>query len=146
MNLSDVWMLASFYWWGVIAFFAVPALQLSLMVLFGRNLISAFGKISHKKLYAFLIVVFVLHAVNGFLQQRQNVLEFTVKKMMWNVFDSGVGSRNVVLAEDVKNTYPVWNQKIEYDKPTLMILVESWGLHKNVDVNNAFQITFNHVV
>lgn len=143
MNLSDVWMLASFYWWGVIAFFAVPALQLSLMVLFGRNLISAFGKISHKKLYAFLIVVFVLNAVNGFLQQRQNVLEFTVKKMMWNVFDSGVGSRNVVLAEDVKNAYPVWDQKLDYDKPTLMILVESWGLHKNVDVNNALLSIFS---
>lgn len=143
MNLGDVWMLASFYWWGVIAFFAVPAFQLCLMALFGRKLFPVFGTILHKNVYAFLVAVVALNAVSGFLQQRQNVLEFTVKKMMWNVFDSGVGSRNVVLAEDVKNAYPVWDQKLDYDKPTLMILVESWGLHKNVDVNNALLSIFS---
>lgn len=137
LYLSDVWGLASFFWWGVLLFLAAPCLCVALQYFFARKIL--WGKLrlefSPAKCATLLLILFAVHFAVSFLQERQPILSFPVKDAVDQMFLKGVESKSVLLQQDAKETFAQWNADEpvhDFNKPTLQILVESWGTRKDV--------------
>lgn len=150
MSMADAWGVAKFFWWGVVLFFAVPCVQILIELLFARNIVAGVKAIKISPVAAVLLITVVLamHLGVGKLQNRQPILEFSIKEYAWQLANPDVVGHNPTLQEDMKAAVPQINLseiKVDFSKPTVMILVESWGVNKNVDITKALLAPYNAV-
>lgn len=136
INLTDVWDLAKFYWWGILLFFLTPVLQLALLFFFSRNTLFSKGrvKIPHPVGLAFLVIFGSIHLGVGLWQIRQPFFDFPVKAFMWQYFTPGQISHNSILQEDIKRDFLIYGGPhivVKSSKPTVVVLMESFGINKN---------------
>lgn len=137
LHISDVWGLASFYWWGPLLFFIVPLLHTFLVLWFSRNyLCESRVELSHKTVFVLVAASLLLGAGIEKMQTRQSVLDFPVKKLyFYKIFLRHFENVNL-LDDNMKQSFPVWddskNVVTDFSHPTVMILVESWGVKMGI--------------
>lgn len=149
LTFSDVWNLARFYWWGPLLFVVVPTLIIALEILFAREILWCNDrfKLSHKK--GFLIIVFslTLNFCSNLLQQRQPIMDFPLQKWVSQLCSQSSIGQNSFLQEDIKSAFPIWENDLavvkDFAKPTVMVLVESYGINKSVDYTRSLLSTFS---
>lgn len=137
LHFGDVWGLAKFFWWGLILFFAIPGLCVAIQFLFARKILWGETRLELPALkwLALLVVVFLLYLGSVALQERLPLLSYPVKNAVEQMFLKGTVSKSVMLQQDAKEAFAQWKDDktpFVFDKPTLQILVESWGVNKNV--------------
>lgn len=143
LNLSDVWGLAKFFWWGPVLFIVVPIAVVALQYFYAKNILCGKNRLEVSHPIAFAALIFSLGLNYGIncLQQRQPIMEFPIKTWIWQLFTPGLIGQNSFLQEDIKREYPQWNSDVpvitDFSKPTVMILVESYGVNKSVEYDKA---------
>ena len=141
MSLSDLFGIAKFYWWGILLFFFVPIIQASLTGYFFRHELAQKSKnLSDIPLLISLGLILAIHFTSGNLQQRISILDFPLRNFAKNEFQPGHISHNSHLRADIQNHYPTENHlngQMDSLKPTVMILIESWGVRKNFALNDS---------
>lgn len=150
LTLPDVWGLAKFYWWGVFLFIAIPLFQIALefflahTILLGKNRV----QLSHLAVFFIIAVSLILNFGINKLQQRQPVMDFTVQKWLWELCTPGIIGQNTFLQEDIKSAFSIWqhNNTVvkDFDHPTLMVLVESYGVNKRIEYTDSLLAPFNN--
>lgn len=149
LNYADVWGLAKFYWWGPIAFVVVPLSIVSLQIYFARKILWGRDRLEISHLYGYTIfaLAFMLNFGLNELQDRQPLMDFAVKKWFWQICSPGMIGQNTFLQEDIKVAYPSWDKEIavvsDFTKPTVMVLVESYGVNKSVSYTEALFSPFD---
>lgn len=145
MSLGDLWGVSKFFWWGVILFFLVPLLQLFTILFFSKKILLNREPVVSIKLFAVLVVSCIgIHFAINAIQQRQPILDFPIYSYCEQQLMHGRISRNVYLQKDIKERYPVIESaelKLDSVVPTVVILVESWGVRKDFQLNN---LEFEH--
>lgn len=143
LNLSDVWGLAKFFWWGPVLFIVVPIAVVALQYFYAKNILWGKNRLEASHPIAFAALIFSLGLNYGIncLQQRQPIMEFPIKTWIWQLFTPGLIGQNSFLQEDIKREYPQWDSDVpvitDFSKPTVMILVESYGVNKSVEYDKA---------
>ena len=76
-------------------------------------------------------------------------MEYPVKTWFWQLFTPGIIGQNSYLQEDIKRELAQWDSAVpviaDFSKPTVMILVESYGVNKSVDYDKALFSTYADV-
>ncbi|OWV04408.1 sulfatase-like hydrolase/transferase [Fibrobacter sp. UWH1] len=133
--VSDIWSLSTFYWWGPIVFVFVPCFAMLLQFVFARKILLPKNvcEISPVKGMAILLLALGLHLGVGNIQSRQPILSFPIRNFVWQCLSGAVVSQNIYLQESTQEKFDIWDstKSMELDKPTVMILVESWGVNKD---------------
>lgn len=143
LKLSDVWGLAKFFWWGPVLFVILPVAVVALQYFYARNILWGDNRleISHPIAFSILIIAVGLNFGVNRLQQRQPIMEYPVKTWFWQLFTPGIIGQNSYLQEDIKREFPQWDSAAsvitDFSKPTVMILVESYGVNKSVEYDKA---------
>lgn len=138
LHIRKIWNLASFYWWGPILFFFAPLIHLLLVMYFSRVWVWKNGRtnLSHKGAFILIATALLANAGIDCLQTRQTVMDFPVKKIFFHRLFLRHFEDKRNLDERTRQVFPIWNDSIDivsdYSKPTVMILVESWGVNMNV--------------
>lgn len=138
LNLMDVWGLAKFYWWGILLFLLTPTLQLALLFLFSRKILWSKNcvQIPHFTALLILLSAFFIHFFISLIQARQPIFDFPIKNFMWQTFTPGQITHNSILQEDIKKVFPIYEGPhivANTARPTIVILMESFGVNKNID-------------
>ncbi len=150
LTLPDAWVLAKFFWWGPLLFFIVPPFIVMLELLFARKILWGVRRIeiSHRVVFFAVAAIVVLNFGLNALQPRLLVLDYTVQKWFHQICSSEITRHNTILHDDIKAVYPVWDKASpvvdDYSKPTVMILVESYGVKKSVDQTKALLSPFTY--
>ena len=148
LTLPDTWNLAKFFWWGRVLFFVVPLLVVLLELIFARKILWGEHRveISHRAAFITVIAVVFLNLGISWLQPRHLIMDYTMQKWFYQLCTSDLARHNTLLNDDIKAIYPVWEKEHlvvdDYSKPTVMILVESYGVKKSVDQTNALLSPF----
>lgn len=147
MSLSDVWGVASFYWWGILLFFMVPILlsSIALTPLYFIQRKCSF-EISYFKGYLFFLVLIICVALQ-YVFFPGRCFELASAKFIERTLTPGQISQSAVLMKDTKEKFEIWNKEkskdlIDKEKNILMILVESWGVNHNVQVTETLLDVF----
>lgn len=142
MTLHDVWSAASFFWWGVVLFFLTPVIlsAISFVPLFFYKRLNI-PEISYFKGYAIFFVM-ILCVVLQSLFFPGKCFELSFVKFLDRTLTPGQISHSSILMKDAKDNFAIWNKddlnRILYGKENiLMVLVESWGANKNVQLTEA---------
>lgn len=147
LSLGDLWGISKFFWWGIVLFFLVPAAQIGLVYFLSRRFL--FEKKNYlKPLLTFGIVagLFSIHFVSGSIQSRQSILDFSVYSFAKQQLQPGRTTQSSILRQDAKEAFSIGNDhqslvSLDSIRPTVVILVESWGLRKNFQTNvNEFAV------
>lgn len=143
LTLPDVWGLAKFYWWGIILFFGFPLLLISMQILFARRILWGANRLELPHWAVFVIVscsVALNSGINS-LQRRQPIMDFAAQKWFWQLCTPGIIGQNPYLQEDIKSEIPFWRKGksviTDFHKPTIVVLVESYGVNKSVAYTKA---------
>lgn len=145
MDISQIWEVSSFFWWGGILFFVIPLGYAALIVYFSKEIFKKRAEL--KPIYATIFIPLILFVNIGFtsFQNRMDFVDFPVYRHFWDynihksfgkiVYD-GKGFECDSLSEDSKKIFKIWNQKDStmIKKKSVFILVESYGLSKNTTV------------
>jgi len=148
LTLPDAWGLAKFFWWGAVLFVAVPPLVVALELLFARKVLWGCRRveISHRMGFVVLVSAAALNFGFSFLQPLQPILDYSAAKWFHQFCSPDISRYNTLLRDDIKAAYPLWSTKIpvvdDYSKPTVMILVESYGVKKSVAQTKALLSPF----
>ncbi len=148
LTLPNVWDLAKFYWWGPLLFVGVPISIVALQVLFARKILWGEKRleISHLTCYILTATALALNLGVNKLQDRQPIMDFAVKKWFWQVCTPGIIGYNSFLQEDIRSNFSVWekNKSVisDFTRPTVVILVESFGVNKSVPYTKALLSSF----
>lgn len=151
LTLTDVWGLAKFFWWGPTLFLAVPLLQILLEILFVRKILWGKNRLEMSYLRAYVIIAIVVGLNFGInkLQDKQPIMEYSVKKWMWQLCTPGVIGHNSYLQEDIKAVFPIWDKTTPvistFSRPTVVILVESYGVNKSIAYTDSLLAPFKKV-
>ena len=148
LTLPDAWDLAKFFWWGPPLFVIVPSFIVSLELLFAHKIL--WGKnrveISHK--IGFILVASAVIASFGInkLHPQQPLMDYAMQKWFMQLCSPEIARHSTLLRDDIKAVYPVWEKDKpvvdDFSKPTVMILVESYGVKKSVDQAKALLSPF----
>lgn len=146
ITLPELWSLASCFAWGIPVFIAVPLLQICLVLLFARKFFDNPGKISAKYPFfpfSFVIVLLLLNWGINSIQDRDHVFSNTLKDYAAKFdYEASYISMNSILEPDMEKAFPIYNSKelqnveSKHNK-VVMVLVESWGVPKNVELLKA---------
>lgn len=140
MSLGELWGVAKFFWWGILLFFLVPTIQLAIFLLFGKALVKQkVCLFSPLVVMALLLSVMGTHFALAELQSRQPFLDFPVYNFLKQQMSDSRITQSSVLQEDIKEKYNILtDQDVLLDslRPTVVVLVESWGVRKNFRVND----------
>lgn len=138
MRLSELWGVAKFFWWGAALFIAVPALQLAILFIFFRYVFRDVPKFKFSIFVFSVAGLLGIHAAVAQVQVRQPILNFSVYEFFKQQLSPGRITQSAVLRQDAKERFTILNDvdslKNEI-RPTVMILVESWGLRKEFRLN-----------
>ena len=150
LTLPDVWNLARFYWWGPVLFVVVPVSIVVLQVLFVRRNLWGESRfeISHLTCYILVVVALALNFGMNKLQDRQPIMDFAVKKWFWQVCTPGIIGYNTFLQEDTRANFSIWEKDVsvitDFARPTVVVLVESFGVNKSVLYTKALLSSFEN--
>lgn len=150
LTLSDIWGLAKFFWWGPLLFVAVPLLQILLELMLARKILWGTNRLEISHLAAFIAVVAFVGLNFGIskLQNRILILDFAVKNWMWQLCTPGIIGQNPYLQEDIKSAFPIWDKTspavVDFTKPTVIVLVESYGVNKSVAYTDSLLAPFSN--
>lgn len=148
LNISDIWGLAKFFWWGPILFLAVPVVQISLELLFVNNVLWGAKRVtlSHKAVFIMICSSLLFDWGINLIQQRQPIMDFPIQKWIWQLLSPGTVGQNPYLQEDIKAKYPQWHtdslEVLDYSRPTVVVLVESYGVNKSVTYTDLLLAPF----
>ena len=151
LKLSDVWGLAKFFWWGPVLFIALPTGVVALQYFYARKNLWGANRleIPHPVAFGMLVAAVSLNFGINQLQNRQPIMEYPVKTWLWQLFTPGIIGQNSYLQEDIKRELAQWDSAVpviaDFSKPTVMILVESYGVNKSVDYDKALFSTYADV-
>ena len=138
LTLIDVWGLARFFWWGPIAYILTPLLIVSVLLPFVRKKLwgEARTEISHLGFLIMIVALLVINLGINSLQQKQRFVEFAAMDWCEILFTPGIVSQNIYLQEDIKEHLMQWDSSVnpvkDFSQPTIMIVVESWGVNKSL--------------
>ena len=143
LTLIDVWGLARFFWWGPIAYILTPLLLVCMLLPFVRK--SLWGasrvEISHRSFFITLVIVLAVNFGINSLQQKQRLIEFAAMDWCEILFTPGVVGQNIYLQEDAKAHFAQWDPSVnpvkDFSRPTIMIVVESWGVNKSLSYTDS---------
>lgn len=135
MSLKDVWLAASFYWWGIILFICTPLTVVVLNEMFLYRYVLKKNCFTSCK-YAIILALSILgiHIGVNAIQHHLPVLEFSTKNSFWQLCTPGVISHSSLLNKDTKERFEIWDSQksvFDYTIPTVFILIESWGVNQN---------------
>ena len=148
LTLSDVWGLAKFYWWGIALFFLAPVAIIFLELLFAKKILYGEKRIeiNHLTVFLTILVMLLLNFGINCLQKRQPILDFGIKKWFWQICTPGIIGQNPYLQEDIKSVFKLWpkekNVLTNVSKPTVFVLVESYGVNKSIPYTEALLSPF----
>ena len=148
LTIPDIWGLARFFWWGPLLFIAVPLLQVSLELIFARKILWGERQLRLTHLTVYIIIAFSIGLSFGFthFQNRWTIMDFAIKKWFYQICTPGIIGQNSFLQEDIKNAFSVWpkEKKVVSDvaKPTIVVLVESYGINKSVAYTDSLIAPF----
>lgn len=150
LHISDVWGLAVFFWWGPIAFILVPAIAVALPFLLAKRILFGKDKLQLTYLQAFLILAIAFGTNCGInaLQNRQPIIQAPVKTLLWQRTLRGHESKCSILQENTKRDFLQWSDSLalfETNRPTLMVLVESWGVNKSSEYTSLLLKPFENI-
>lgn len=143
ITLAEFWQLAQFFIWGIALFFAIPLLQGFLLAFFSFNF---FKQTLNSKdnypvlgLFLFIFILILNLGVNA-LQNRERIISMTLKDTAKSFIQTGTNiDQSTFLREDIKDAFPIY-QGPKISSPDtnytsiVMVLVESWGVPKNIDL------------
>lgn len=149
LTIPDVWGLAKFYWWGIILFFTAPLAVVFLELFFARKIL--WGKqriaLSHISVYIICSLSLALNFGIYKLQDRQPIMDFSLQKWFWQICTPGIIGQSPFLQADIKENFSIWEREStvieDYRRPTIMILVESYGINKSIEYTRALLAPFN---
>ena len=150
LTLPDAWDLAKFFWWGPLLFFVVPPFIVMLELLFARKILWGERRveISHRAGFVVVVAAVILNFGINWLQPQRLILDCTVQKWFHQLCSPEIARHSTLLQDDIKALYPVWEKDRpvvdDYSKPTVMILVESYGVKKSVDRAKALFSPFEY--
>lgn len=148
LTLPDAWDLAKFFWWGPPLFVVVPSLIVALELLFARKILwgSHRVEISHRAGFVVVVSAVLLNFGINWLRPQNLILDYTVQKWFQQLCSPEIARHSTLLQDDIKALYPVWEKDRpvvdDYSKPTVMILVESYGVKKSLDLTKALVSPF----
>ena len=147
MNLSQLWEVSSFFWWGAILFFLIPLGYVAAITWFSRKIFWEKDYIVLKPLSVALLMLLTLVANVGFtyFQGRMLLVDFPIYRCFqdYNVhkpFDDiefgGSVIKNENLSEDTKKVFEIWPHQNDsmIKKKAVFVLVESYGVHKDTTI------------
>lgn len=140
MSLRDLFGLARFYWWGLLLFFAIPLLQSVLAWWFFRPAIRKGAGLPLTVIIAVLGLFLGADAIFGKIQQRVAFLDFPLGSFLEQRLLPGKTSRNIYLQADIKRHFNIIHPeelRLDSIRPTVMVLVESWGVRKDFALNDS---------
>lgn len=147
MSLGELWGVAKFFWWGAILFVLVPIVQVAMAIYLGRSFVLKNEYPIHPVVVLISVAILLgVHFISDSLQKRQPILDFPVYEFVKQQLSSSRITQSAVLREDVKRQFSIANElqnsiKLDSIRPTVMILVESWGLRKDFLLNlNEFSV------
>lgn len=138
LKISDVWGLARFFWWGPPLFVVIPLLITAIQYAFARKNLCGGRRLELSYPVAIALATISICLGYGFscLQQRQSLMEYPAKTWLWQYFKQNIVGKSSYLQEDIKQVFPQWDSAASvianYSRPTVMILVESFGVNKSV--------------
>lgn len=146
ITLPELWSLASCFTWGIPVFIAIPLLQTGLVLLFARKFFDNPGAISTKYPwfpFSLVVVLLLLNWGVNSVQVREHIFTNTLKDYAAKFdYEASYISMNSILEPDMEKAFPVYASKellnvdSKYNK-VVMVLVESWGVPKNIDLLKA---------
>ena len=146
MSLLELWKLAECFWWGIPIFFIVPIFQTGLVIMFAYKITEKQTDfISHYPIFPLVVFVAMLllnWGINA-VQMREHILSTPLIDFA-SRFDNDNNrvSMNSMLLTDMKEAFPIYelndlnNVDSSYNH-IVMVLVESWGVPKNVELLKA---------
>lgn len=140
ITLGDLLGIAKFYWWGVPLFFMVPLLQMGTILYFFRFAIRKRERIPTWAVFFALSLLLGINFILGHVQKRITMLDFPLYSFFEQQTSPSRISHNVYLQADIKRHYRIIHEKelmVDSIQPTIMILVESWGVRKNFTLNDS---------
>ena len=73
-------------------------------------------------------------------------MDFPIQKWIWQLLSPGTVGQNPYLQEDIKAKYPQWHtdslEVLDYSRPTVVVLVESYGVNKSVTYTDLLLAPF----
>ena len=150
MTLVELFNISKFFIWGLLLFILVPVLQTVLTTVMAR---SCFVKSNDNEYRIFCIAVLLVVLLFNWLfssafMGRVQFLNFGTKAY-FSIFDNEKYiSEQHFLQENIKEAYPVCtdttfkNPMKNYDK-IVVVLVESWGVSKNIQLDSALFSIFS---
>lgn len=151
LTIPDIWGLAKFFWWGPILFITIPLLQILLELFFARKVLQSKNRfvITHFTAYIIIAVSLSLNFGLSKLLGDFSIMDFAVKKWSYQIFTPGIIGQNSFLQEDIKKAFPVWsngaNVVDDITRPTIVILVESYGVNKSVAYTDSLLAPFKEL-
>ena len=141
LSPRDLWNLANHFLWSTLLFFCLPIFHFALIYLFSRKILTV-PKLDTKKSY-FLLSIFitVLLLNNGicYLQHREVFLSSTIKTF-FSKYDKNVigASSDVTLSPQMEKNFQTKHFYLSSPDTNytsvVMVLVESWGVPKNINL------------
>lgn len=149
LTIPDVWGLAKFYWWGIILFFTVPLAVVFLELFFAHKIL--WGKqrivLTHIAVYTIISLSLILNFGIYKLQDRQPIMDFSLQKWFWQICTPGIIGQSPFLQADIKENFSIWEHESavieDFTRPTIMILVESYGINKSIEYTKALLSPFS---
>ena len=150
ISLLKLLELAFYFIWGVALLISIPCLQIGLVLFFSKNFFTT-ALAAQKKphpialILLFLCILLLNWGTSG-LQEDVKIISYMLKDFSSTFNDEEEPNKKVSLSPEFIASYPIYNRNDlhtvndKYDK-VVMILVESWGVPKNIDLLRAsFQI------
>ena len=148
LKIPDVWGLTKFFWWGPPLFIVIPLLITAIQYAFARKNLCGDGRLKLSYPVAIALAAISIYLGYGFtcMQQRQSLMEYPAKTCFWQHIKQNVVGMSSYLQEDMKQAFPQWDSTAsviaDYSRPTVMILVESFGVNKSVAYDKALFSTY----
>jgi len=151
MNISQIWNVSSFFWWGTILFFLVPLGYTALIVYFSKDFLGRNNKNTLKPFFVIASIPLILFVNMGFtsFQNRMLLVDFPIYREFWNYntfkpFDEdSTVFKEENLSKEAKSVFQIWSPEDStiIKKKAVFILIESFGVHKDTAV--AKQMIFS---
>ncbi len=146
ITLPELWSLASCFAWGIPVFLVVPLLQTCIVLLFARKSFDYPGSfpVRHPWFpFSLVIVLLLLNWGVNSIQERERIFTNTLKDYAAKFdYEASYISKNSILTLAMEKAFPIYTSKgllnVELEKSkVVMVLVESWGVPKDVELLKA---------
>lgn len=144
MDISQIWEVSSFFWWGMILFFLIPLGYTVIIIYFSKIVLKESNEIVLKPTAVIVYISLVLFANMIFtsFQNRMLLVDFPIYREFWeyNIFSpfdkDSVAIKEENLSENTKAVFKIWSSEDSalIKKKSVFILIESYGVHKDTTI------------